>query len=483
MFENFANFFRNEMNYLTGRNQEFEQLLDAGDIGRAVGKMQCLKARAMSLYAQYDPEQHDINRRPDKAVTNKLGLIVRIEETAKLAIPYQQYINEMALTFLLGKPITWSCKTEGCEDGFKRFTEILDYVHINSRLREAKRLSGAEGESAILFRVYRNEEGHPDIQCRVLAASKGDGIYTRWDIYGNLLSFAWGYTAKGEEDDTSVECYEVFTPDYIYHCVKAKLGWTVDREENLIGKIPVIVFRQKEEWAGVQGLIERTEHKHSRTADSNDYFEDPMLMLKADVIKSMPEKRESGRTVAVKGDIDLDKAGKFLTYDQASESKKQENEWLDDTILKMSFTPDITIDTMRQVAQLSAKALRTVLLLGYIKADRRKDTWDEMMDRMASLLRAIIGNVLEVRLRSQMERMIVEHHWQEPFGDDITDTIKNITEAYGAGIMSVETAVELNPIIKDKEAEKARLAGEAEDRQKRQDDIFGVQADGAGTGV
>lgn len=482
MFEIFTNFFRNEMNYLTGRNQEFEQLLDAGDIGRATGKMQCLKQKAMELYAQYDPRGHEINKRPDKPVYNKLGVITRVEKTAKLAIPQQKYINEMALTFLLGRPLAWSCKSEDCDEGFRKYSEILDYVHINSRLREAKRLAGSESESALLFRVFRGDDGKADVQCRVLAASKGDSIYTRWDIYGNLLTFAWGYTGRGAEDDSSIECFEIFTREYIYHCVKAKLGWTVEKEENLIGKIPVIVFRQEVEWDGVQGLIERNEDKHSRTADSNDYFEDPMLMLKADVIKSMPEKRESGRTVAVKGDIDLDKAGKFLTYDQASEAKKQENEWLDDTILKMSFTPDVTLDTMRQIAQLSAKALRTVLLLGYIKADRRKDTWDEMMDRMASLVCAIIGNVLEVRLKPQMERMKVEHHWQEPFGDDITDTIKNISEAFGAGIMSVETAVEQNPLIKDKEAEKARLKGEAEERQKLQDDIFDVQAEGAGTG-
>ena len=486
MFEIWSNFFRNEMNYLTGRNQEFDELLEAGDISRVKSKMQTRYNEAMAISKEYDPSEHLVMHREDKIVRNKLGMPVGLEKVAKLPVPYQQYINEVALVFLLGKPLTWSNKNDESDGAFEAYNKFIKDTHFNSKLREAKRLAGAETESAMLFRVYLGNDNKPQTQIRVLAASKGDKIYTRWDIYGNLLTAGWGYQGKTGIDGDTTECFDVYTPEFFYHCVKEKIGWTVDKQSNLIGKIPMIIFRQEEEWRGVQKLIERNEMKHSRTADTNDYFEDPMLLLSADIIKNLPEKRENAKTLAIKGDVDIDKAAKFLTYDQASESKKQETEWLDETILNMSFTPKITLDTMRQVAQLSAKALRTVLLLGYMKADKRKDTWDEMMDRTASLITAIIGNVMDVSLKSQCDLMQIEHQWSEPFGDDITDTLKNIAEAYGAGIMSEETAIEQNPLIRDKQQEKERLAAQREANLAFQRDIFNDEDEedkaGAGTG-
>lgn len=487
MFDIWTNFFRNEINYLTGRNQEFDELLEAGDIGRVKQKMQSLYAEAVEKSKEYDPEQHKVMKRQDKMITNKAGLLVRVEKVAKLPVPYQRYINEVALVFLLGKPLTWSNADENSAEAFEAFLQLIKDTHFNSKLRECKRLAGSETEAAMLFRPYRDDDGKPQTQIRVLAASKGDEIYTRWDIYGNLLTAAWGYKGKTGIDDSTTECMEIYTPEYTYHAVKAKIGWEVTKEVNLIGKIPLIIFRQEEEWKGVQRLIDRNEEKHSHTADTNDYFEDPMLLLKADIIKNMPDKKQNGKTIAVHGDVDIDKAAKFVTYDQASESKKLETEWLDDTILNMSFTPKITLDSMEKVAQLSAKALRTVLLLGYMKADKRKDTWDEMMDRTASLITSIIGNVMDVSLYKQCQTMKVEHHWSEPFGDDITDTLRNIAEAYGAGIMSEETAIEQNPLIRDKELEKERLANQHEATLAAQRDIFSEdggseEGEGAGTG-
>lgn len=53
-----------------------------------------------------------------------------------------------------------------------------------------KRYAGAETQSAMLFRVFRNEDGQPDCQIRVLARSKGDELYSRFDQYENLVSIA-----------------------------------------------------------------------------------------------------------------------------------------------------------------------------------------------------------------------------------------------------------------------------------------------------
>ena len=101
-----------------------------------------------------------------------------------------------------------------------------------------------------------------------------------------------------------------------------------------------------------------------------------------------------------------------------------------------------------------------------------------MLDRTSSLITSIIGNVLDVSLHSQCEALEVGHEFQEPFGEDIEDALNNIIRSVDAGILSTESAVELNPIVKDPNRESERLAAEAEELGLNQDESpqnYGVE--------
>lgn len=241
---------------------------------------------------------------------------------------------------------------------------------------------------------------------------------------------------------------------------------------NLIGKIPIILFQQEKEWHGVEELIHREEMIASRTADTNDYFADPIAIMSSELIKNLPDKKEAAKTLFTNDKEGVDKAMKYVTWDNAPQSKKDELEWLQMQILSKSFTPNITLDTLKSISQLSAKALRTVMMLADIKASKRKETHDEMLDRTGSLIITIIGNVLDVSLHKQCENLQVAHEFQEPFGEDIETDIKNIAACLDAEIMSNETAIERNPLITDVALEKQRLKSEANERLKQQQSIF-----------
>lgn len=195
--------------------------------------------------------------------------------------------------------------------------------------------------------------------------------------------------------------------------------------------------------------------------------------MASDIIKNMPEKKEAAKLLVTNDKDGVDKAAKYLTWDNAPQSKKDELEWLQTQILQKTFTPNITTDTLKSISQLSAKALRTVMMLADIKAAKRKETYDEMLDRTASLITAIIGNVLDVSMHAQCEELKVGHEFQEPFGEDIADDLNNIIRAVDAGILSTETSIELNPLVKDTHREMERLAEEQEERQRQQEAIFG----------
>lgn len=469
--------FRNYLNAIAGRKQEFDELLQAKDISQLKEKMAHRQALIAAAQKEYNVQTHEVMMRPDKEVTDKNGRILRMEPVWKLPVPYPKYINEIALVFLYGQPIKWVQKSEGSDNAFAKFEEVIKRTRFDSKIRQCKRLAGAETESAMLFRVFKDEDGQPDVQIRVLAASKGDEIYTRFDQYENLISVAWGYYVKEAKDEV-VYHFDIYTSEIIYRCTKKSLGWEVYEEPNFIGKIPIILFQQDKEWAGVEELIKREEHIASHQADTNDYFAAPAAVLNADIIKNMPEKTEDNKTFIIKSSgngqqTDASKAVSYLTWDSASQAKKDEIEWLQTHILSKTFTPNITLDTLKSISQLSAKALRTVMMLADIKASKHKESHDELLDRTANLIKAIIGNVLDVSLKAECDAMEIGHEWQEPFGEDVKDDLDNIIRCYDAGLLSEESAIEANPLVKDVVREKERLAAEKKEREEKQQSIFG----------
>lgn len=465
--------FTNYLNSVVGRNQEFEELIKNKDISKVKELFTSRDNLVAEAMREYDPQQHDIMNREDKILIDPKGKRKGTLKRWKLPINYPQYINEISVVFIYGRPVKWTNLSEGTDNAFKEFQNLIKKTRFDSKIRQCKRLAGAETQSAMLFRVFRNKENKPDCQIRVLAKSKGDEIYARWDMYENLVSFAWGYYVKDSSTETSYH-FDIFTPDVTYRCKRKLTGWEVIEELNPLGKIPIILFQQDKEWKGSEPLIAREEYIGSKTADTNDYFADPILALSTDVLVQMPKKDDDGKTMIVKGLDDVSKAASYLTWDNASESKQKEIEWLQKHILTKTFTPNIDFESMKGLSNVSGKALKQMMLLADIKASKHKETHDELLDRTANLLVAIIGNVLNVALKGECNNLVVGHEFQEPFGEDIKETIENIVKAKDADMLSTEGAVELNPLIKDKQQELKRIEKESADAAQKQRDLFGT---------
>ena len=129
---------------------------------------------------------------------------------------------------------------------------------------------------------------------------------------------------------------------------------------------------------------------------------------------------------------------------------------------------------MKGLSNVSGKALKQMMLLADIKASKHKEIHDELLDRTANLYIAIIGNVLNIALKSECDKLVIGHEFQEPFGEDIKEIIENIAKSKDADIMSMETAVEQNPLVKDKMQEMKRIEKESSEAAQRQRNIFGT---------
>lgn len=479
-----VNWVVNGFNAAVGRKQNFEQLLKAKDIGRAILQMTDNSGKAEKALKVYDTMQHEVMSRPDKAIFGKRDEVtgkrsfLRFDKRWKIPIPYPVYINEIALVFLFGRPLKWKQASEGTDRAFSTYLDVLKSTRFNAKIREAKRLAGAETVSAMLFHTFRNEEGKADVLIKVLAKSLGDDIFYRKDQFGRLIDFARGYCLQ--EAGGEIKYYvDIYTKSMFYHCKRNTMGWDVEEEVNIIGKLPLILFEQEPECAGVEPMINRKEWMVSQTADVNDRFSNPSLVADASIVNSLPEQGETSKLFILKpsGDGSRKPEIKYLTWDNAPESKKQESDELDEKILRFSFTPKIDFDATKGLSQISAKALKQLMLLADIKASKHKEKYDEYADRIASLVTTIIGNVLDISLKDECSRMVIEHEFQEPFGEDVEATINNLVKMYNAGGLSHETLIEKNPLIEDSEAEKARIAKEheadlQEEKERNRLDVF-----------
>lgn len=464
------------INYFQGNSlaNDFDSLIARKDIDGVMSKMDSRAEETEEALKEYRIADHKINERVDKIIVDKDGNYKRTIKRWKLPIDYPKFINEIALVFIYGQPVRWGQTSKGTDDAFNAFTNLLKEVHFDAKVRQCKRYAGAETQSAMLFRVFKNKQGKPDCQIRVLAKSKGDGIYSRWDIYGNLLSFGWEYYLK--DGDDTYRHFDLYTDKVIYRCKAGKGGWDVTPEENLIGKIPVILFQQQKEWAGVEPLIEREEYIASKTADVNDYFCDPILVLDADIVKNLPDKDDENKTLIKQSGASTQAAAGYLTWDSASASKQNELEWLQKQILSKTFTPDITFEQMKGLSNVSGKALKQMMVLSTIKASKHKETHDEMMDRVAGLCLSIIGNVLNVSLKKQCDNAVITHEFSDPFGEDATEILDQIAKAKDGGFLSQESAVEQSPTTKNVKTEMERLKADAEAAQAAQMNLFGQMA-------
>lgn len=451
-----------------GVNKTFDELLSTKDISGILSILDNNSENASSNIKKYNVNTHNINDREDKILTNEKGERIGLKKQWKLPINYPKYINEISLVMLFGNPVKWNQISKKTDNAYHKFLDVLKKIRFDYAIRQCKRIAGAESESALLIHWEKEEGGLPDILAKPLSKSLGDDLYYSKDQFGRLLNFARVYNLK-VGSDVKQHC-DIYTKKNIYRCVKSNLGWDVNIEINLAGKIPVILFQQNTEFGDVNPLIERQEWLASTNADTNDYFSSPILKLYKDKIASMPEKDEQGKVIKLTGEG----GASYLTYDSLPEGKKYEMDFLDKHILRGAFTPSIDYENIKGTSNMSGKALKQLMILAKIKADMNKEIYGAMLDRFSNLIIAIISNILDVKLKEECKKLIITHEFQEPFDEDISTLLNDLIEAKQNEIISQQSAVSLNPYVTNasEELEKIKIEKEEKVEKERAVNIF-----------
>lgn len=451
-------YFRNLTLNSVGASRDFYQLLQDKDISRALDMLQNHDEEVDEAIKEYNPQTHNVMRRPNKYRKGDDPYI-----TEKLPRTRARYINEIELFFLLGNPILWK-KEDGDDEAFALFTDFLDEQYFNSRIRQAKRLAGAETESSLICHIYRDDRtGERKVKMNVLARSTGYKLRPMFDTMGNLTAFAYGYTTR--ERNRSVQHWDFQTADILAFCKKGAIGWEVEIYPNPTGKINLVYFRQPKAWDGAEQRINREEMLDSKTGDTNNYFSDPIAAATADVIQTMVDPNKPGKLIQLTG-----KQSKFeyINPPQASETRESEKSDLHKSILFDTFTPDFDTEAMKGFGTLSGVAIRNAFILGFIKRDNRKEVYEELIGRFRNIIIGILS-YLHPDKRAALESLRIKFEFTEPFADDKQAKWQSIANLYQAGLVSLETAVTMLSLTDAPEREIERILASAASKDQQKD--------------
>lgn len=452
-------FFRNLTLNSMGVKRNLYQLLQDKDINRALEMLSNRDDDVDQAIKEYNPQTHDVMKRPNKYRKGDDPYI-----TEKLPRTRARYINEIELFFLLGNPILWK-KEDGDDEAFKMFTDFLDEQYFNSRIRQAKRLAGAETESALIAHIYRDDAtGERKVKMNVLARSTGYRLRPLFDTIGNMTAFAYGYTTK--EGSRTVQHWDFQTAEILAFCTKGKMGWEVEIYPNPTGKINVIYFQQPKAWDGAESRINREEMLDSKTGDTNNYFSDPIAAATADVIQTMVDPDKPGKLIQMAG---KDSRFEYVNPPQASETRNAEKSDLEKSILFDTFTPNFDTEAMKGFGTLSGVAIRNAFILGFIKRDNRKEVYEELIGRFRNIVIGILI-YLHPDKKAALESLKIKFEFSEPFMDDKQSKWQSIASLYQAGLVSIETAVTMLALTDAPEEEVARLLASAALKQNKDGD-------------
>lgn len=452
-FQDLAQLFRNKTLNVFGIERDFLTLVSDGDIEKAIQLMDDNEDDVDLCINEYYPEKHKVMKRPNKIRQNQPAYI-----TEKLPRNRQRFINEVALFFLLNNPIKWRCNAETDEenDAFRIFKEFIAESRFNTTIRQAKRLAGAETESAKVYNIYRSSKGELDCKVVVISRSKGYKLRTLIDQYGTMKAFALGYKTK--ENGKNVQHWDIQTDDFLFNCSRSTIGWQVETFPNPTGKINIIYFHQKKEWDGVQPLCEREEDVLSRLADNNNYFSDPIAAATADVLMNMADPDASGKMIQLSGD---DSRFEYITPPQLASGWETEKEDLKSAILNDSFTPDFSYEGIKGYGTLSGSALRNAMVIGYVKRSNNLEIYEEGVAREVSVIKGYLALKYP---QYDWNKLHITFEFSEPFSDERQKWWEAVAEAKNNGLISDQSSVELAGVVDDIDEELKRLKRQREEQ-------------------
>lgn len=455
--------------------EQLKSLIEAGDVNKIKDTFETVSLvnDISNLLDMYNIKGHDVmkpTKRKDKAIKNDKGEITDTVFVSRIPLPVQKNIVTLGAAFL-GVPKLKSTVNDEIQKNLLSIVDkVLDDNKFEYKFRTCVKSTKSEKQSALLLYTEALEQNSEywngysfnskfRIRMKVISKSLGDDLYPVFDNSGDMLAFGRYYTYKEliNRTEKTIQRFELYTADnIIFYSKEGRSAWEKNSYVNQIKKIPVIYFYQPlTDFEDVQLLIDRLEKKVSNHADTNDYYDSPIVKARGEVV-GFSEKGETGKVLKMTEGADVE----YLTYDSLPESMKMEMDNLLKFIGKFSHTPEITFESMKGMGDFSGIALKMLFMDAHLKAYDSEEIFGEGSQRLLNYIKHAIS-VLDPKYKPAVKLQIrPEFNYFLP--KNTTEELGNVVSAYGAGIISLETAIKLNPLVEDAVSEMELIKKEAD---------------------
>lgn len=442
------------------------ELLKSGNIKDAYTLLVAgVKQKVDEFAKEYDNDRSirdgQVGKRKNKSDGTKVS---------KIPIPFQRKVVNDAVAFLFGSPVNKIPNEDN--EAAKEIAELWKSCRMDNMLMDFCEAVKSETEATIIFYNKQKADKTTVIKSRLLTQENGK-VYPYFDEYGDLVAFGWEFETKDEEGK-DISKMIVFTTDTKYTYAKTKKDWEEESKEmNPFKKIPIVYLSQKEpEWFLVKELIDRFELNFSKFCDTNDYFSAPMLIAEgnitgADGDEKLIDKDESGKMLNVEivetknGNI-VKGGAKYLTWEHAPEATKLEFETEKDLIYGLTSTPNLTIEAVKGIGQIANAGVTLMFLAPILKAKRSEGNYRTAIDRIINVMIAGLINTTKTSNKAKLEELTFEVNFTSVLPDNIKEIVETLMEANGGQpIMSQETGVAHNPLVKNSKKEIEKINEES----------------------
>jgi SPP1 family phage portal protein len=400
---------------------------------------------------------------------NALKLEDKVVEVAKIITNFPKKIVRTSVAFMFGGRM--HINADDLNDGVEEFKELWEKkLKMHSLLKQFARTVLSETKAAIVF--YPRASVHWSGTKTITLSAKLLKLPEQQDIESDFFPHfddnedMDGFIHKTQIriDNILRDKIVIWTREKMIIALKSYSDWQITESVNPFGLIPVVYADiLAPEWDEVAPVMDAREMRLSRTADTNDYFAEPIMKVFGE--SNLPSKGTVGKELQFPVEYDED-TGKpihgdadFLDWQQSIDSVKKELEETKNELFSGSSTPDLSFDNLKGMGNLSGVARRFMTLDAQIKASENLETFEPAVQRCVSVVMAGISNITNIKYRSQLVNNWISVTFDSILPKDPVEDAHVLNIAGGGkAFNSRETIVAKSPLT---------AAGDVEDEIKR----------------
>jgi SPP1 family phage portal protein len=434
---------------------------------------------------QYNVSKHDVfdeTIRPKRNVKrntgrkdangNNLTETVQVE-VVRVAAPWQKLLTNRMVGFMLSNPVevaaTFETETEKTTQLISLVNKIqhdnkMDYM--NGEILERK-LSECEVAVIWYFAPSNDPVRKFTLNSKVVSPQLGDTLYPLFDSFGIMIAFRRDYKLRNGEKD--IQHTDIYTPEFEYKLIDEggtlKLdpeatGMNSAGEDVLMNPVPNVAQKLLIEyyhqdapfWADVESMIKRLDTVTSNHGGINDKFGAPLLAVSG-VLESMETDNASGTIMQMENGA----TANYLNLSTEPLSIKLEQENLKENIFTMTQMPDISFKAMQGMGTIAQFTMKAFFMDAHMACRKEERSFGLGIQRRLNILKHCIGALIDTSLASEAKTVQLRPVFNPFLPSNTSEVIADLSVAVTSGIMSKQSAVEQNPLVKDAITEMDRL--------------------------